>query len=150
MQDGKVANAKIKQSFCKYGDEVYRWQKINIGLFSSKGAGIDYSNVERIQIQAKEFTEVPELNGKPVPDAFLLNSEDWGFGVFLIDEKSQRWYEENMAKITHQQNFCEVLGQFIVMMKQVLYPATRIPKILNQCINLKNENLVRTIESALV
>lgn len=93
VQDGKVQNARIKQTFCKYGDEVYRWLKINIGLFSSQGEGIEYSNVERIHIQAQEYTEVPQLNGKAAPDAFLLNSEDWGFGVFLIDEKSQRWYE---------------------------------------------------------
>lgn len=85
-----------------------------------------------------------------MPDAFLLNSEDWGFGIFLIDEKSQRWYEQNLSKIREQQNFCEVLGQFIMMMKQVVYPATRIPLILKQCLSLNNENLVRTIESALL
>jgi len=90
------------------------------------------------------------LNGLAAPDAFLLNSEDWAFGVFLIDEKSQRFYEENLSLVSNQQNFSEILSQFIIMMRQILYPATRIPKILHQCIDLKNENLIRAMQGALV
>lgn len=37
--------------------------------------------------------------GKDVPRALLINSDDYGFGVFIIDEQSYKFYEENLDKI---------------------------------------------------
>jgi len=50
--DGKVQNAKVKQAFCKYGDEQFRWFVFNIGMFNKKDGALEYSNVERITIEA--------------------------------------------------------------------------------------------------
>ena len=37
--------------------------------------------------------------GKSVPDAFLLNSDDWGFGHFELDAASIKVFEQNLYKI---------------------------------------------------
>ena len=42
-----------------------------------------------------------------------------------------------------------VISQFIVMMRELLYAATRFPKILNQMIDEKNQNLINTAYTAL-
>lgn len=41
------------------------------------------------------------LVGQDVPSAILMNSEDYGFGVFIIDDKSRDFYEDNLGKISH-------------------------------------------------
>ena len=33
--EGIITSFKIRQAFCKHGDEVYRKQSINIGFFDS-------------------------------------------------------------------------------------------------------------------
>ena len=75
----------------------------------------------------------------------MINSEDYGFGVFIIDEKSASFYESNLDKINTKLNKTNVIGQLIVMMREILYPATRFPKILNQMIDEKNQNLINTV-----
>jgi hypothetical protein len=44
---------------------------------------------------------VPQLIGKDVPQALLINSNDFGFGVFIIDEKSGQYFEGNLSHITN-------------------------------------------------
>jgi hypothetical protein len=61
-----------------------------------------------------------------------MNSNDYGFGVFVIDDKSIRYYEENLSRIESQLNKAVVISQLLIMMRQILYPATRLPLILNQ------------------
>jgi predicted glutamine amidotransferase len=39
-----------------------------------------------------------------------MNSNDHGYGVFIIDDKSIRFYEENLAKIENQLNKAVVIG----------------------------------------
>jgi len=34
-----------------------------------------------------------------VPRAVLVNSDDYGFGVFIIDEKSYKVFEDNLDKV---------------------------------------------------
>ena len=60
-----------------------------------------------------------------------MNSNDHGFGVFVIDDKSIRFFEQNLAKIDNQLNKAVVIGQLLIMMRQILYPATRLPLVLN-------------------
>lgn len=50
---------------------------------------------QNILIEDKEVTEVPQLVGLVVPHAILMNSSDYGYGVFIIDEKSIKVYEKN-------------------------------------------------------
>jgi len=42
-----------------------------------------------------------------------------------------------------------VISQHIVMMREILFAATRFPKILNQMIDEKNQNLINTTYLAL-
>jgi hypothetical protein len=120
-------------------------------LFKKSEAGdVSYDQAERVTIKAQEFTPVPELDGRDVPEAFLLNSDDWGYGVFIIDELSQKFFENNLGGVKDKLNYSQILTQFIIMMRQILYPATRFPILLNQTSDLDNENLVRAMQGALL
>lgn len=144
--EGKIKNFRIKQGFFKYGDEIYRRQQINIGFFDQNMA---FQEHEKILIEDKEVTEVPQFEGLTVPHAILMNSSDYGFGVFVIDEKSIKVYEQHLDKVPDQLNKAVVIGQFIVMMREILYPATSFPRILTQMYDEKNQNLINTVFTAL-
>ena len=79
-----------------------------------------------------------------------MNSNDHGYGVFVIDDKSIRFYEENLSKIENQLNKAVVIGQLLIMMRQILYPATRLPLVLNQMMDESNQNLINAVYMALV
>lgn len=92
---------------------------------------MSFKEYDKITIEDQEVTDVPQLVGEYVPHAILMNSNDYGFAVFIIDEKSLQAYEHSMSKINHQMNKSVLLNQLIIMMKELHYPATRLPKILN-------------------
>ena len=79
-----------------------------------------------------------------------MNSNDHGYGVLVIDDKSIRFYEENLARIENQLNKAVVIGQLLIMMRQIMYPATRLPLILNQMMDEPNQNLINAVYMSLV
>jgi len=89
-----------------------------------------FDEVEYVYINEAEITEVAAMNGRDVPPAIVLNSNDNGFGFFRIDDSSMKHIEENLSKITHQLNKAVVLSQIIIMIRTIKYPATRLPLIL--------------------
>ena len=60
-----------------------------------------------------------------------MNSDDYGFAVFVADKSCSHYYEQNLPKIPNQLNRVVVISQHIVMMREILYAATRFPRILN-------------------
>jgi len=40
----------------------------------------------------------------------LLNSNDWGFGYFTLDDRSMKFFEQNLAKIENKLNKATVIG----------------------------------------
>ena len=54
---------------------------------------------EKIQIEDREITEVEKMKDKAMPSAMLLNSDDWGFGHFTIDDESMKVFEDKLSKI---------------------------------------------------
>ena len=44
-------------------------------------------------LNQEEVTKIPAMVGKNTPAAFLLNSDDWGFGHFELDENSIKVFE---------------------------------------------------------
>lgn len=145
--DGVLTSFKIRQAFCKHGDEVYRKQSINIGFFDESGG---FTEHQKVVIEDKELTDIPQFVGLQVPQAILMNSNDHGFGVFVIDDKSIRFYEKNLSSIDNQLNKAVVISQLLIMMKQIMYPATRLPLILNQMMEEQNQNLINAVYMALV
>jgi hypothetical protein len=49
-----------------------------------------------------------------------------------------------------QLNRGTIISQLIVMMREIMYPATRSPKILHQMLDEKNQNLISTVTVALL
>ena len=43
--DGVITNFKIRQGICKFGDEVFRKQAINIGFFNSELQFVEHANI---------------------------------------------------------------------------------------------------------
>jgi hypothetical protein len=39
------------------------------------------------------------MNGKQVPDAILLNKDDWGFGHFQLDAASVAVFEQSLQNV---------------------------------------------------
>lgn len=78
-----------------------------------------------------------------------MNSSDYAYGVFLIDDKSLDAYEQNLSKINDQVNKVVLVNELIVMMKELKYPATRLPRILNQLYDEPNQNLINGAFTAL-
>ena len=76
--------------------------------------------------------------GKKVPAVVLLNSDDWGFGHFSFDEGAIKVLEEHLGKMQSKIDRAVVIGQLISMMRLIEYPATRMPRILNQLLNESN------------
>ena len=63
-----------------------------------------------VTIEARELTVADQFVGLEVPNAILINSNDHGYGVFIIDDKSIRFFEENLAKIENKINKAVVIG----------------------------------------
>ena len=55
-----------------------------MSLFDDKGSLIE--KVSRVKVENTEFTVLDKMKGKKVPKAILLNSDDWGYGQFFLDE----------------------------------------------------------------
>ncbi len=75
--------------------------------------------------------EVPQFVGINTPNAILMNSDDYGYAAFAIGKRCSSFYEKNLSLIPSKLNRILVISQHIVMMKEILYPATRFPNILN-------------------
>jgi hypothetical protein len=56
----------------------------------------------------------------------------------VIDDRSIRFFEENLGKMDNQLNKAVVIGQLIIMMRLIIYPATRLPLVLNQMMTETN------------
>lgn len=91
-----------------------------------------------VQISANELTVVSEMIGKDLPAAFLLNSDDWGFGYFELDLASVKVFEESLCKVKDSLDRVVIISNVIAMMRQLTYPATRMPIIMNQLLDEEN------------
>jgi len=153
-EGGKITKFTLKQGLTDNGDEVLRKQCFNIALVKSD---MTFTEIERVVLEAQAETDVPQMVGQDLPDAFLLNSNDYGFALFIIDDRSIEVFENNMGKLKHQLNKAVLLSQFITMMREIRYPATRMPLILNQVnpkfnhqiMDEENQNLIQIMYNAL-
>ena len=85
------------------------------------------------------------MKDKAQPAAILLNTGDWGFGHFVIDDESLKVFEEKMSKIENALDRNVVMGQLISMMRMGEYAATRFHKIRSQYTDEKNQNLITAL-----
>jgi aminopeptidase N len=147
-QDGKFTSFKIRQTPCKYGDAVFRQQRIEVGFYNEDGSFV--RTIENLAIEAKEVTDVPSVVGMEVPAAILLNENDWGFGYFTLNERAITCFENSLANINCSLNRAVIINQLIIMMRQIEYPATRLPNVANQMMDEQNQNLISAVNGALL
>ncbi len=79
----KLVGLKIRQGSCKFGDQILRKHKIDIGFFD---AAWNVEVLKDVTVEAQEITEVP-IAGKDVSGVFL-NVNDHGFLKVRIDPES--------------------------------------------------------------
>ena len=79
--------------------------------------------IERVDIEDKEITELEVMVGKETPAAVILNSDDQGFGHFVLDNSSIKVLENNLANLESKIDRAVVISQLVCMMRQVEYPA---------------------------
>ena len=82
------------------------------------------------------------FRGKKVPKAILLNSDDWGYGQFILDENSVKMFEEKLSKVSNRIDRSVVTNQIATMIKQIEYPANRLASIRDQLLDEKNQTLI--------
>lgn len=134
--DGKYTSFKIRQTPCKNADSVYREQRFNIGFYDDEGNLSE--KIENVKIDSQEVTSIDVMVGKNVPAAVLLNSDDWGFGHFTMEDTTIKVFEEKLGKMQSKIDRAVVIGQLITMMRQIQYPATRMPQVMNQLLEEQN------------
>jgi len=61
-------------------------------------------------LEKKEITELAVLNGKEAPAIILLNSDDWGFGHFVLEDAAIKIFEENLGKVEANIDRAVVIG----------------------------------------
>jgi aminopeptidase N len=98
----------LRQAPCKYADQIFRQQRIEIGFYGEDGNFV--KAIEKVNIEGKEITDVPELVGVEVPAAILLNNNDWGFGHFTLNESSITVFEKSLSKINSALNRAVIIG----------------------------------------
>ena len=81
---------------------------MNICFYDDEGQVIE--KIENVKIDAQELTPIEACVGKRVPAAVLLNSDDWGFGHFTMDENAMKVFEEKLGKITSKIDRAVVIG----------------------------------------
>lgn len=95
-QDSKIKSFKITQTLSEYGVNNLRQQNIQICFFNDK---FEIDSVHDVTIDAESETVIDQLEGKSVPKAYLLNYMDWGYGKFLLDDKSLKAFKEGLSTI---------------------------------------------------
>lgn len=50
------------------------------------------------------------MNGKKAPDAILLNSDDWGFGHFILDDAAIKVFEQSLGKVEANIDRAVIIG----------------------------------------
>jgi hypothetical protein len=63
-----------------------------------------------VTLEKKEVTEIASMNGKAAPDAILLNSDDWGFGHFILDEAAIKVFEQSLGKVEANIDRAVIIG----------------------------------------
>lgn len=101
-----------------------------------------------MKVEGQELTPIDAIVGKKVPAGVLLNSDDWGFGHFTMDDNTMKVFEEKLGKMQSKIDRAVVIGQLITMMRQIQYPATRMPLIMNQLLDETNQNLINALFGA--
>lgn len=144
--DGNFTKFVIRQTPCKNAEAVFREQRINIGFYDDEGQLTE--KIESVKVSEEELTTIECIAGKKVPAAVLLNSDDWGFGHFTMDDTAMKVFEEKLGKMQSKIDRAVVIGQLITMMRQIQYPATRMPLIMNQLLDETNQNLINALFGA--
>ena len=113
--DGNFTKFVIRQEHCKNADSVYREQRINIGFYDDEGNLSE--KVENVKIEGQELTQIEAMIGKKVPAAVLLNTDDWGFGHFTMEDTAMKLFEDKLGKMQSKIDRAVVIGQLITMMR---------------------------------
>ena len=136
-----VTGFKVFQSLSEHGENCLREQKVQVALFND---AFEIYEVVDIKIDAQEVTEVKELDGKIPPKAYLVNYGDWGYGKFLIDERSLEAFKEGLQHVQDNLSRKLIHNTIYIMVRDAKMSADMFIKIImNQIINESNQEIVQ-------
>jgi hypothetical protein len=95
------------------------------------------------------MTKISQLSSSKASKAVLLNSDDWGYGYFKIDEPSLLVFEDNFSSIESDLNRCVILSQVFSMVHQGDYPAQRLLRFLEPLRTEKNYHILESFANVL-
>lgn len=136
-----ITSFKLRQSLSEHGDNCLREQKFQIAFFNEK---FEVYDVIEVKIEATEETELTELEGKKAPTAYLLNYNDWGYGKFLIDNRSLEAFKEGLCKIQDSLTRKLIHNTVFIMARDAKLSASVYSDIIrNQIIHESNQDIVQ-------
>lgn len=136
-----ISSFKLRQSLSEHGDNCLREQKFQIAFFNEK---FEVYDVIEVKIEATEETELIELEGKKAPTAYLLNYNDWGYGKFLIDNRSLEAFKEGLCKIQDSLTRKLIHNTVFIMARDAKLSASVYSDIIrNQIIHESNQDIVQ-------
>jgi aminopeptidase N len=139
--DSKIEKFELHQSLSRYGQNELRSQNIQAVFFNK------YFKMEIIEepivVEAKEVTELNQFVGKPSPHAFYINYKGWGYGEFLIDDRSLQAFKEGLSKIEDDLTREFIYTTILKMVTEARAPAHVFLEIFrNHIINETNINVI--------
>ena len=104
-----------------------------------------------VVIKAEEITVVTQLEGKPVPFAYYVNYLGWGYGNFLIDDRSLEAFRIGLSKIKDGLTRELIYNSISKMVTDGRAPAHLFLDIIrNHMASESNMNLISTMLSSKV
>ena len=139
----KITEFNIHQSLAEHGENCLREQKIQICFFDDN---FEVSKVFDVKIDAKEVTNIPELQGQDLPKAYLLNYNDWGYGKFMIDEKSLEAFTEGLSKIEYSLSRKMIYNTIFTMTRDAKLPGHKFTTtVRSQIASETNQDIMNDI-----
>lgn len=118
-----------------------REQKFQIALFDEN---FEVEDVHDVRIEAKDVTEILTLKGRKAPHAYLLNYNDWGYGKFLIDEKSLEAFKNGLSSIEDSLSRKLIHNTLSIMARDAKLSANLFAEIIkNQIYKEKNQDIIQ-------
>jgi len=96
---------------------------------------LEYVKVESFIVKAAEYTDIvlpASAVDRPVPNAFIINDSELAYGMFMIDERSLKWLDFNLARLPDRLTRQAVMLQTLLMMQHGHCSIYKIQYLLEQ------------------
>jgi len=133
--NGVISSFKIKQGISNNGEKIYRMHIMDIGLYYKD---FTVKVIERVIIEPKEMTLIEVIKDIPLPEAVVLNFNDYAYIKVRLDKRSEKVFKESLSKVPDSLVRMVVWRSFWDMVRDVQMSSKEFIKLV--ITHLPNEN----------